>query len=130
MVKETDSERIDKFLWNIRLFKKRSDAKKACNKGRVLVNDQSTKPARVIEPGDVISIKNPPIYKSYKILGVIANRIGAKLVPDYLEDITPPEEKDKLKAVNSNYVRRDRGTGRPTKKERRDIEDFLEDPKF
>ena len=130
MVKETDTERIDKFLWNIRLFKTRSLAKQACNKGRVLLNDQTVKPSRNIQAGDTISIKQAPIYKTYKILGVISNRIGPKLVPDYLDDITPKEEVDKLRAVKSNAVYRTKGSGRPTKKERRDIEDFLDEPKF
>ena len=130
MVKETDTERIDKFLWNIRLFKTRSLAKQACNKGRVLLNDQPVKPSRNVEAGDTISIKQAPIYKSYKILGVISNRIGAKLVLNYLEEITPDDDIAKLRVVKSNAVYRKKGLGRPTKKERRDIEGFLDDTGF
>lgn len=130
MIKETDSERIDKYLWSVRLYKTRNLAKKACESSKVLVNGQSAKPSRIVSVGDTLSVKQPPILKEYKILKVISNRVGAKLVPDILEDLTPPDEYDKLKAAKRTAVWRDKGTGRPTKKERRDMEDFLSDPKF
>lgn len=130
MIKQTDSERIDKFLWCVRLFKTRNDAKKACDAGKVMLNGQKAKASKTVEAGDSFGVKQPPITKSFEIKAVISNRVGAKLVPDFIDDITPPEEQEKLKAVRRNFVKRDRGAGRPTKKERRDIEDFLSDPKF
>jgi ribosome-associated heat shock protein Hsp15 len=130
MIKQTDSERIDKFLWSVRLFKTRNDAKKACEGGKITLNGQKAKPSKTVEAGDKIEVTQAPITKSFQIKTVISNRVGAKLVPEVLEDLTPAEELDKLKAVKRNFVQRDRGAGRPTKKERRDIEDFLSDPKF
>jgi ribosome-associated heat shock protein Hsp15 len=117
--------RIDKWLWAVRIFKTRTEASEACRKGRVLVNDVQVKPSREVKIGDVITIKRPPISNVYKLIALVENRQPAKNVPLYAEDITPPEEIDMLKTQKSTlFVQRDRGTGRPTKKERRDIDKF------
>ncbi|MFW6043190.1 MAG: RNA-binding S4 domain-containing protein [Marinilabiliaceae bacterium] len=118
-----ESVRIDKFLWAVRLFKTRSLAAEACKKGRVMIDDQPVKSSRQIRRGDEISIKVPPAVKTYKVLDLSEKRMGAKLVPDYLEEITPKEELDLLdKAKMVSKMDRPKGTGRPTKKERRDLD--------
>jgi len=118
-----ESVRIDKFLWAVRLFKTRSLAAEACKKGRVMIDDQPVKSSRQIRRGDVISIKVPPAVKTYKVLDLSEKRMGAKLVPDYLEEITPQDELDLLeKARMVRKMDRPKGTGRPTKKERRDLD--------
>ncbi|MFW5890311.1 MAG: RNA-binding S4 domain-containing protein, partial [Marinilabiliaceae bacterium] len=118
-----ESVRIDKFLWAVRLFKTRSLAAEACKKGRVMIDDQPVKSSRQIRRGDEISIKVPPAVKTYKVLDLSEKRMGAKLVPDYLEEITPKEELDLLdKARMVSRMDRPKGTGRPTKKERRDLD--------
>ncbi len=118
-----ESVRIDKFLWAVRLFKTRSLAAEACKKGRVMIDDQLVKSSRQIRRGDKISIKVPPAVKTYKILDLSEKRMGAKLVPDYLEEITPKDELDLLeKARMVRKMDRPKGTGRPTKKERRDLD--------
>ena len=120
--------RIDKWLWAVRVFKTRSIATVECNKGRVTIDGVSVKPSRVPKTGDIVKVKKNPVTYSYRIKGMPANRVGAKLVPDYLEDITPPEELKILEMQQSGNITgfRDRGTGRPTKKERRDIDKFLD----
>ncbi len=127
MIKESLNERIDKYLWSVRLYKTRSLAKKACESGKIQLNGTPAKPSRVVSTGDTIGVKQAPIIKKYKVLKVISNRVGAKLIPDILEDITPESEISKLIAAKSQTVWRDRGAGRPTKKERRDINNFLND---
>lgn len=118
-----ESVRIDKFLWAVRLFKTRSLAAEACKKGRVMIDDQPVKSSRQIRRGDEISIKVPPAVKTYKVLDLSEKRMGAKLVPDYLEEITPKDELDLLeKARMVRKMDRPKGTGRPTKKERRDLD--------
>jgi ribosome-associated heat shock protein Hsp15 len=117
--------RIDKWLWATRIFKTRTVALEACKKNRITVNDVPAKPSRTIRIGDIISVRKPPITYSFKVLGLTANRVGAKLVPEYLEDITPPEQYEILHLQKiSGFVDRAKGTGRPTKKERRDLDDF------
>ena len=115
--------RIDKFLWAVRLFKTRSIAAEACKKGKVLINNQPVKSSRLIKVEDEISIKVPPITRTYKILGLAEKRMGAKLTPDFITDITSQEQLDilELSKLASN-LGRDRGMGRPTKKDRRDLE--------
>jgi len=116
--------RIDKWLWAVRVFKTRSMASNACRAGKVKINDQEIKPSRDANIGDVVSVRiNPHFTRTVKVIGLLKNRVGAKLVPNYAEDLTPPEEFDKLKRYNElNWERRDRGIGRPTKRERRDID--------
>lgn len=122
----TPEIRIDKWLWAVRIFKTRTVAVEACKKNRVSVNDSSVKPSRMIKVGDVIHVRKPPVTYSFKVLALTANRIGAKLVPEFLENITPPEQYEILELQKiSGFVDRARGTGRPTKKDRRDLDDFI-----
>ena len=120
--------RIDKWLWAVRVFKTRSLATDACKMNRVSINGQLTKPSRLVKEGDVISIRKPPIEYSFKVLRVLNNRVGAKLVPEYMENVTPKEQYDILELQRlSRFVDRAKGLGRPTKKDRRDMESFIED---
>lgn len=117
--------RIDKWLWAVRLFKTRSIASEACKKNRVLINNSPVKPSKNIEVGEIIEVKNPPIIKSYKVIGIIGKRVSAKLAVENYENLTNEEEITRLKAVsNSTYIYREKGSGRPTKKERRIIDDI------
>ena len=111
--------RIDKYLWSVRVYKTRSLATEACKKGKVMIGDMPVKPSRSIEEGEVVQVKKPPVVHSYRVLAPLQKRVGAKLVPDYMEDVTPQKELDKLKLQDDFFVKRDRGAGRPTKKERR-----------
>lgn len=111
--------RIDKYLWSVRICKTRAMATEACRKGRVMIGEMSVKPSRTIQPGDIITVRKPPLSYRYKVLDPIQKRVGAKLVENYMEDITPQEELDKLNMKDDFFVTRDRGAGRPTKKERR-----------
>ena len=120
--------RIDKWLWAVRVFKTRSLATDACKMNRVSINGQLTKPSRLVKEGDVISVRKPPIEYSFKVLRVLNNRVGAKLVPEYMENVTPKEQYDILELQRlSRFVDRATGLGRPTKKDRRDLESFIED---
>ena len=115
--------RIDKFLWAVRLFKTRSLAAEACKKGRVQVNGTSVKSSRSVKSGDTIDIKTPPITRTYSVLAVAEKRMGAKLVPDFLKDITPEDQLEILELTRLAYNQgRSKGLGRPTKKDRRDID--------
>lgn len=116
--------RIDKWLWAVRAFKTRSMASDACRSGKVKINGQAVKPSRDVAVDDVIIVvKNPQFTRTLKVTQILANRVSAKLVPQYTEELTPKEEYDKLKKYNElNWERRDRGIGRPTKRERRDID--------
>lgn len=118
-------ERIDKFLWQVRVFKSRSAATEACRMGRVTIDSQPVKPAHTVSPGTKVSVRKPPVTHTWLITDLPTNRIGAKLVPGYITDLTPEEEKDKLLAGKSAFGYRPRGSGRPTKRERRDLEDFI-----
>ncbi|MEA3449103.1 MAG: S4 domain-containing protein [Bacteroidota bacterium] len=119
MAKET---RIDKFLWCVRLFKTRSKATTACKKKHILVNDQDVKPSTKISTGDKIEIKRPPIIRSFYVIETLNSRVGAKLVEDYIKETTPEEEFQKLKKARETGIIRAKGKGRPTKKERRQID--------
>ena len=120
---ENKSVRIDKFLWAVRLFRTRSLAASACRMGRILVNNNSIKPSRTLEAEEILTVRKPPVTYTYRIISLTENRVGAKLVCNFLEDITPEEEKLKLDLSHSGPVgRREKGTGRPTKKERRIID--------
>ncbi|MBO4756424.1 MAG: RNA-binding S4 domain-containing protein, partial [Bacteroidales bacterium] len=115
--------RIDKYLWAIRVFKTRSEATEACKGGKVKVAGIPAKPSRAIQAGEVIQVRKGIVTYTYKVLRPLEKRVGAKLVPDYAENLTPEEEMEKLKApVESFFVTRDRGAGRPTKKDRRAME--------
>lgn len=119
--------RIDKWLWAVRIFKTRTDAADACRRNRILVNGSEAKPSRDLKIGDTITVKRPAINYIYKVIGMIQNRQPAKNVPLYVENLTPQEELDALKMQYATlFIQRDRGTGRPTKKDRRDIDGFNE----
>jgi len=120
-----ESKRIDKWLWEVRVFKTRNQASIACRSGRVKIDDQVVKPSRELKQGDLITFRQAPLTRTFHVLDFPKNRISAKLVSTYLEDLTPEEELQKLQIVKEiNYEFRDRGVGRPTKRQRRDIEEL------
>lgn len=119
--------RVDKWLWAARIFKTRAIAAEACKKGRVMMNGMPVKPAKLVSAGDVLDVRKPPVTYTYKVLQAIEKRVGAKLVPHVLEDLTAPEQLELLEMNRiGGFVDRARGTGRPTKKERRQLDDFIE----
>ena len=123
--------RIDKWLWAVRLFKTRSIAIEACKKGRITIKGVTVKPSRMIKIGDVIEVRRPPVTYSFEVLNLSENRMGAKLVPDFMKDVTPASQLEILEMSKvSGFVDRARGTGRPTKKDRRDLEQFTDDYSF
>ncbi len=117
--------RIDKWLWAVRIFKTRTIASDACKKGRVMIDRVAVKPSRNVRVGDVIDVRKPPVTFSFKVLGLADKRMGAKLVTRFMENVTPPDQYEMLELNKiSGFVNRQQGTGRPTKKERRDLEQF------
>ena len=119
--------RLDKYLWAMRVFKTRSDAADAILNNRVMVNNAYAKPSRDVQVGDVITVKKMPVTYSYKVVDLVSSRQGAKNVPQYCLNITPQEELDKLTVPRETiFVFRERGTGRPTKKERREIDALMD----
>jgi ribosome-associated heat shock protein Hsp15 len=121
-MKNDNDPRIDKFLWSVRIFKTRAKAVEACKKNRVIIDGLEAKPSKTVKEGDVITVKKPPVNYTYKVIEFPKSRVGAKLVNNFIEDLTPEEEKKKLLMTDSFFVKRKRGSGRPTKKERRDID--------
>jgi ribosome-associated heat shock protein Hsp15 len=119
---DVNHSRIDKFLWFVRIFKTRTLAIEACKKGRVIINGVPVKPSRIIKLGENIDVKKPPVVYSYIAKDFPKSRISPKLVENYIDDVTSPEELKKLEMQESFFIKRDRGMGRPTKKERRDID--------
>ena len=120
--------RVDKYLWAMRIYKTRSIATDACKCGRVKMNGVEVKPSRSFHEGDVFTVRKGPITYTYRILQLWGNRLGAKMVPEYLQDITPKEQLELLELARfAAQSGRDRGTGRPTKKDRREIEQFFSD---
>ncbi|MDE6651537.1 MAG: RNA-binding S4 domain-containing protein [Paramuribaculum sp.] len=120
-------ERIDKWMWATRIFKTRTISTEACKKGRVSVGGTTVKPSRTIKPGDVIEVRKPPVTYSFRVLALTENRLGAKLVPEYLENITPKSQLDLLEVVKiSGFIDRRKGLGRPTKREGRELSRFTE----
>lgn len=118
--------RIDKWMWAARIFKTRTIAAEACKKGRIYINGAQAKPARMIKPGDTIQVKKPPITYSFKVIQAIEKRVGAKLVPEIMENVTTPDQYELLEMSKiSSFVNRAKGTGRPTKKDRRDLDEFF-----
>lgn len=123
--------RIDKYLWSIRVYKTRTDATDACKGGKVRVNGADTKPSKQVKVGDMIVARKGAVTYTYKVIQLIDKRQGARLVPLYAENLTPPEELAKLRApVETFFLKRDRGTGRPTKKDRRQMEDLWSNLSF
>ncbi len=119
--------RIDKFLWAVRFFKTRSLASDACKKNKVTVNGQPAKPSKEVFPGDKITVRKNQITHELLVIGVPENRVGAKLVPYYIKDLTPREAYEHLELVKkAKLYYRQKGTGRPTKKDRRKLDDFLD----
>jgi len=119
--------RIDKWLWAVRLFKTRTLAAEACKKGKVIIQNIQVKPSRNVKVGDIISIKRNPILFSFKVLALSENRMNAKLVPEFMLNVTTPDQLELIELAKlAGQTGRDRGTGRPTKKDRREIEDFVE----
>lgn len=123
--------RIDKWLWAARIFKTRSIAADACKNRRVMLGGVTVKPSRTVKVGDVVSVKKPPVTYSFKVLKTIEQRVGAKLLPEIYENVTDPKQYELLEMSRiSGFVDRARGTGRPTKKERRALDAFAEPAMF
>lgn len=117
--------RIDKYLWAIRVYKTRADATDACKGNKVHINGGDAKPSKSVKPGDVITVRKNEVTFTFRVINTIEKRIGAKLVPEYAENITPQEELEKLRRpIETFFLKRERGTGRPTKKERREMDDL------
>lgn len=117
--------RIDKWLWAARIFKTRTMAADACKNGRVMIDGVKLKPSRLVKEGDVIQVRKPPVVYSFRILKAIQNRVGAKMVPEVLENVTPQSQLEILEMNRiGGFLKRAKGTGRPTKKERREIDEI------
>lgn len=122
-----ESVRIDKWMWAVRLFKTRSQATEACRKGRVEIGNLPVKPSREIRVGEIIKIRRQPINRSFKVLALSEKRMSAKLTENFLEDVTPPEELEIPEIQKQmNWIIRERGSGRPTKRDRRKLDDFFD----
>jgi len=123
--------RIDKYLWAIRVYKTRTEATDACKGGKVRVNGADTKPSKGVKPGDMITARKGAVVYTYRVIQLVERRQGARLVPLYAENLTPAEELAKLRApVETFFLKRDRGAGRPTKKDRRQMEDLWDNLDF
>ena len=126
-----ETARIDKWLWAARIFKTRSIAADACKNGRITVGGVTVKPSHTIKEGEVVNVKKPPITYSFKVLKTIEQRVGAKLLPEIYENVTDPKQYELLEMSRiSGFVDRARGTGRPTKKERRALDAFTDPAMF
>ena len=123
-----EEARIDKWLWASRIFKTRTIAADACKNGRVTIEGVNVKPSRMVKVGETVSVRKPPITYSFRILKTIEQRVGAKLLPEIYENVTAPEQYELLEMTRiSGFVDRARGTGRPTKKDRRSLDAFIND---
>ena len=119
--------RIDKWLWAVRLFKTRSLAAEACKKGKIIIQNVQVKPSRNVKVGDVVCVRKNPVLFSFKVLALSENRMNAKLVPGFMENVTTPDQLELLELARiAAQSGRDRGTGRPTKKERRELDEYTE----
>lgn len=126
-----DVARIDKWLWAARIFKTRGMAADACKNGRVTINGIPLKPSRTIKAGEIVSVKKPPVTYSFEVLKAIEQRVGAKLLPEVYKNVTDPKQYELLEMSRiSGFVDRARGTGRPTKKDRRQLDAFVEPAMF
>lgn len=126
-----DTARIDKWLWAARIFKTRSIAADACKNSRVTINGVNVKPSHMVKDGETVSVKKPPVIYSFRILQCIEQRVGAKLIPNIYENVTDPKQYEILEMSRiSGFVDRARGTGRPTKKERRSLDAFIDPALF
>lgn len=130
-LKHQDEARLDKWLWAARIFKTRTIAANACKNSRVTVGSALAKPSRTVKCGEIVHVKKAPVTYSFKILNCIENRLGAKLLPEVYENVTEAKQYELLEMSRiSGFVDRQRGTGRPTKKERRQLDDFNDAPIF
>lgn len=130
-LKQQESARLDKWLWAARIFKTRTIAADACKNGRVTSGSTTLKPSRTVKIGDVINVKKAPITYSFKILNALESRVGAKFIPQIYENVTDPKQYELLEMSRiSGFIDRARGTGRPTKKDRRAMEAFIEPAMF
>lgn len=128
MPKEVQEVRIDKWLWAVRIYKTRNQAAEACKAGKVKIEGNSIKPSRDVKVGEIITVSMPPFTKTYQVLGLLGNRVSAPLAKDYALDLTPPEEIDRVRMMRElNFERRDFGMGRPTKRDRREIDRLKND---
>lgn len=127
----TDVARIDKWLWAVRIFKTRSIAADACKNGRVTISGTNVKPSHTIKVGEIINVKKPPITYSFEVLQTIEKRVGAKLIPEVYKNVTDAKQYELLEMSRiSGFVDRARGTGRPTKKDRRQLDAFVDPALF
>jgi ribosome-associated heat shock protein Hsp15 len=122
-----EKHRVDKFLWAVRIFKTRSIASEACRKGRIIIDGLQVKPSRVVKAGDMILVRKPPVVFTYRVLDLTENRVSAQRVPGFIEDMTSAEEIHKLNIKDPVFYSREKGTGRPTKKERRTLDRMLDE---
>ena len=122
----TDQVRVDKWIWAVRIFKTRSQATEACKKGHISIANLPVKPSRHIHQGQIVQVRKPPFTRWFKVLALAEKRMSAGLVPDFAEDVTPAEELE-FQAMHKDmrWISREKGTGRPTKKDRRDLDDFF-----
>ena len=128
MPKKEGEIRLDKCLWATRIFKTRTIATEACKKGRVSIGGANAKPSRPVQVGEIIEVRKPPITYSFKVLDLAENRMGAKLVPQYLENVTPPEQYELIEMIRlSGFVNRAKGEGRPTKRDGRELKKFTDE---
>lgn len=120
--------RVDKWLWATRVFKTRTIATEACKKGRVSIGGMNVKPSRPLKVGEIVDVRKPPVTYSFRVKALAENRMGAKLVPEYLENVTPASQMELLEMVKiSGFINRQKGLGRPTKKEGRELSRFTDD---
>lgn len=123
---ESEGIRVDKWLWAVRLYKTRSIATEACKKGKVKMDAKSVKPSRLLKEGDILELNRDNIFFTYKVKKLLGKRVGAKLVDDYLINITTPDQQEALEMHQLHQkLNRSKGLGRPTKKDRRDLEDLF-----
>jgi ribosome-associated heat shock protein Hsp15 len=119
--------RVDKWLWAVRIYKTRSQAAEACRKGRISIGNLPVKPSHEVAPGDVVKVRRPPITRSYKVLVLTDKRVSAKIAADCVKDITPPEELEIIETQKQmSWMYRERGSGRPTKKDRRNLDEYFD----
>lgn len=125
---ESKPIRVDKFLWSVRIYKTRSIASEACRRGRIIISNIQVKPSRSVFKDEIINVKKLPVIYTYRIIQPVENRVAAKLVSNYIQDLTPDEEKIKLDIRHAGFSSyREKGAGRPTKKERRNLDSFIDD---
>jgi ribosome-associated heat shock protein Hsp15 len=121
--------RIDKWLWAVRIYKTRSLAADACKKGRIIINGTEVKPSHEVKPGEIVFVRKLPVIYTLQVRSLVHNRLPAQRVKEFVDDLTSPEELDKLKINDMAFFKRNRGAGRPTKKERRLLDNIINSSK-